>query len=120
MAPKAKAKAKTAAEAPKVFPPPASSSGKRYYVHHLSHQTGGRLPFVAVGSEVALHFLGGSWIGKGAAPKGFTDLEDACNDLLSKCPNNIIILMLEVPVEAAPGEGAAAESSAATAAADGS
>ena len=97
--PKANAEANASAQAPK-FPPPASSSGKRYYVHYLRNQIGERPPFIAVGHEVSLHLMGGSWLGTGTAPKGFADLEAACNDLQSRSPGHTVTLISEVPREA--------------------
>ena len=56
------------------FPPPASSTGKRFYSFSERHKCG---PMVVCGSELALHKLGGSWLGLGTAPAGFPNLEDA-------------------------------------------
>lgn len=95
---KAKATPKAMTAASLVFPPEESTRGKRYYVHHLAHQTAGNGPFVAVGQHVALHFLGGTWIGGGQAPKGFANLEDACNDLLTKTNHPGLRLRGEDPI----------------------
>ena len=62
------------ARSPARFPPPASSTGKRFYSFSERHKCG---PIVVCGSELALHKLGGSWLGLGTAPAGFANLEDA-------------------------------------------
>lgn len=76
------AAASVPAAAPSVtgtFPPTPSRSGKRYYLHIHLHQATDELliPFISCGSDVALAFLGGSWVGRGQAPRGFADLESA-------------------------------------------
>ncbi len=106
MAPKAKAKGKAKAEPEaeptstrslNIFPPEATTTGKRYYVHYMANQTKGNAPFVAVGNQVALHFMGGNWFGGGQSPKGFANLEDACNDLVRKVPDADVVLKWQVP-----------------------
>ncbi len=69
------------AAAPSGFPPAPSSSGKKYYVFCQTHGHG---PLIAAGQHVALRLLGGSWIGRGKAPKGFKDLEEAIAHLASE------------------------------------
>ena len=56
-----------------VFPPPASRTGKRYYVFDIHH--GG--PLVVCGKDEVLRILGGSFVSRGKAPKGFATLEEA-------------------------------------------
>ena len=63
-------------------PPLPSSSGKKYYTFTTSNQTRGGDPFIVCGHEVARAHFGGTWIGKGPAPKGFTGLEEALAHLL--------------------------------------
>jgi len=61
-----------------LLPPTPSSSGRRYYALRHHHPGG---PGVACGQPIALCWLGGVWIGFGAAPAGFWDLESAINSL---------------------------------------
>ena len=63
-------------------PPLPSSSGKKYYTFTTSNQTRGKEPFIVCGHEVARAHFGGTWIGKGPAPKGFPGLEEALAHLL--------------------------------------
>ena len=59
------------------FPPPASKSGKRYYLFKPRHSELGDC--IVAGSQRARELLGGSWFGKGKAPRGFPTLEEALN-----------------------------------------
>ncbi len=61
-----------------VLPPRASSTGRRYYLL-VGGAAGLPGPLIACGQELALVFLGGSWLGHGTAPRGFADLLDAAN-----------------------------------------
>ena len=92
----AKAKPPTAAQ---VFPVAASSSGKRYYVFAAAGLRGNRTPFIAAGHEVALACLGGSWTGRGTAPRGFATLEEACNELIGKTQMTSVLIHWTFPGE---------------------
>ena len=59
------------------FPPPAGKSGKRYYLFKPRHSELGDC--IVAGSQRARELLGGSWFGKGKAPRGFPTLEEALN-----------------------------------------
>ena len=65
------------------LPPRASKTGKRYYAFRGSEAGLGRPPFVACGSDVAVAWLGGSWVGHGLGPTSFAELEDAINACLA-------------------------------------
>ena len=69
-----------------ILPPAASSTGRGYYVFSgaTAAAAGSDAPFVAAGQQVALAFLGGSWLGRGRAPKGFADLEEALNHAIDE------------------------------------
>jgi hypothetical protein len=67
-----------ASEHCQVFPPVASSTGRRYYLF-VRGAAEVEVPFVACGQVVALAYLGGSWNSRGQAPPGFASLEEAIN-----------------------------------------
>ena len=67
-----------------VLPPAPTSSGRRYYVLRAAHPGG---VSVCVGYRCALHELGGSWFGAGAAPEGFAELESAVNAAICESGN---------------------------------
>ena len=64
------------------LPPPPSSIGKRYYALEARH--GG--PLVVAGARLAEQALGGSWVAKGRAPRGFSTLEEALEHLACALP----------------------------------
>ncbi len=66
------------------LPPQASKSGRRYYVFLTRHRVAA--PCVVAGSALALEILGGSWVGHGTAPRGFSTWEEASLHLLSIQP----------------------------------
>ena len=72
-------------EAPYAVLPTASSTGKRFYVHHLPNHSivPNSLPFISAGHLVAKQYLGGRWVGGGKAPRGFASLEEAVDNFLS-------------------------------------
>jgi len=80
---------------PAPFPPPTSSTGKRFYSFSQWHNCG---PMVVCGSELALHKLGGSWVRLGTAPTGFYNLEDAIAHCLKSWkfkPSSVKVLWKE-------------------------
>ena len=77
------------------FPPLPSSTGKCYYVFLERHGELG--PCVVAGSRVALAHLGGSWTGRGRAPRGFPALEDAVKELLAHSSVSEVRLVLQPP-----------------------
>ena len=66
------------------FPPPASSTGKRYYFFHKGVPAD-NTPFIACGESVAHAYIGswkqprGDGYPTGPAPRGFATMEDALN-----------------------------------------
>jgi hypothetical protein len=58
------------------LPAEASSTGRRYYAFTAPRW---EVPFIACGQATALHYLEGSWLRFGRAPRGFAQLEDAIN-----------------------------------------
>ena len=77
----------------KAFPPPASSTGKRYYLFEKGCPAN-PMPFIACGENVALLYLG-RWkqprepgYVTGKSPPGYKSIEDALNaaaDKLIRC-----------------------------------
>ena len=64
------------------FPIEASSTGKRFYTFTTRAQCRGcwngvLTPFVVYGHRNAIAWLGGSWSGRGTAPRGFIELDGA-------------------------------------------
>ena len=59
------------------LPPAPFHSGKRYYLFLRQH--GG--PFIVAGAALLEEKLGGSWLGRGTAPRGFASLEEALKAL---------------------------------------
>ena len=84
VAPSTVAPSPLSAATPVIFPPRASSSGKRYYIL-LGRHTRGE-PVIACGQNVALRLLGGSWVGRGRAPNGYASWEEAVARLLVEHP----------------------------------
>lgn len=64
---------------------PNLGSCTRYYAFTTAAQRKGRACFVFAGWHTTLLWLGGSWSGRGQAPRGFPDLEAAINCVLSRC-----------------------------------
>ena len=77
----------------KVFPPPASSTGKRYYVFTLPSQLNDQRPFICCGEVLAKQYLGGTFTARGRAPKGFANLEEAVTCFLAASPAGSEILV---------------------------
>ena len=67
------------------LPPPASSTGRMYYLLEPRH--GFAEPTIAAGQSVTLGALGGHWNSKGLAPTGYGSLEDAVNAASAKWPD---------------------------------
>ena len=65
------------------LPPAPSSTGRAWYAVG-AHLPGG--PCIAAGQKAALRLLGGSWLGQGQAPTGFSSFDQAYNWLHSKHP----------------------------------
>jgi len=64
---------------------PPSSTGKRYYgAFTLTSQALAPTPFIACGPKVALAHFGGTWIGRGPAPKGFAELQPAVEYVIAR------------------------------------
>ena len=73
---------------PKVvhFPPAASSTGRRYYAFTTPTQRQGSEAYVVCGWNTALVHLGGTWSGRGRAPRGFAELYNALEFIHQQFP----------------------------------